>query len=301
MLGAFFLTGLLSLSSSPLWVRFAGASIELICFWRLFIASLLILAWMGVKRLLNGPSQERALQKKDLLLLLGSGFFFFLHLWTYVASAQNTSVAHLMILFSTNPLFTSLGSRWLFNDPLKKRIWLCYPLAAAGIYLIAQDKVNHAPAGLYGDVMALISALLHAGYLLLSKKARTHVGNTRFSLGLYLSSAAFFFVLALSTDVPLWIQVPSHTTLGILGLVLFPTFLGHVLMTYLVSHMSLTTLSFGKLLEPGMASFLAYILYQEQLTTNTALAFFLTAGSVMLLLLNIQKLKSHVKFFLRAE
>ena len=279
MTAVLFLIALSSLAASPIFVRIASAPIEFLGFWRLALAGILFLFWELAR---HGIIRLQLRQVSSWKWTLLAGFFFFLHLWTYVASAQNTSVAHLVILFSTNPIFTALGAAFFFRERLKRRLWLAYPLALAGLWILASEKVEHVPNSNYGDMMAVLSAALHAAYLLSSKQARRFFPNIPFSVGLYLVAAALFGFVALWRD-------PSSLTLtsvsawsGVAGLILFPTFLGHALMTTLVNRMDLSLLSCGKLLEPGISSALAAVFLHEALGPNAPLAFLLTSAAVLI-------------------
>lgn len=280
MTGLFFLTALISLSSSPIFVKWAQAPVEFLGFWRLTLAGLIFLTWELTR---HGWTRLKARYLFDKKWPTLAGIFFFLHLWTYVASAQNTSVAHLVILFASNPIFTALGAFFFFGETLKKRLWIVYPLALLGLWILIQDKVSHSPNSTYGDTLAVLSAALHAAYLLCSKQARKTFENVPFSIGLYTTAALLFAFTALVRGAPF--QVEHASAWGaVAGLILFPTFLGHALMTNLVNKMDLSILSFGKLLEPGMSSAMAFVFFQERIGPRTLIAFALTAAAVLILI-----------------
>lgn len=279
MTGFMFMVALTSLSASPLFVKWSGASIEFLGFWRLLLAGGLIgglLVWRKGLGALTGRGWA------EWRWPLISGVFFFLHLWTYVASAKSTSVAHLVILFSTNPVFTVAGAAFFFRERLKRRLFIAYPLAFVGLWLLVGEKVGSVPDSRFGDWMAILSAVLHAAYLLSSKKARASFDNLSFSTGLYLSAGVLFALTALARGSPLTAPDPQ-SWLAVAGLILFPTFLGHALMTQLVNKMDLSVLSCGKLLEPGISSLMAYYFFAETVTATTLFAFSLTAASVIIL------------------
>ena len=71
--------------------------------------------------------------------------------------------------------------------------------------------------------------------------------------------------------------------LAVAGLIILPTFLGHFVLTNLVNTMNLGILSCGKLIEPIIASILAYLIFKESLTTSFYISFGLTSTSVVIL------------------
>lgn len=272
---------LISLSLSPVLVKIASAPIEMICFWRLLAAGA-VLQIVGSAQGFRGEILSKS-SKWSLI----SGLFFFLHLWTFVFAVQNTSVANSVILFSTNPIFTFFVSKYLIPDSQMKsqmlpRLWISYPLALAGILILMGDKDPlHSPT-IKGDVVIVISAFLHSLYLLSSRKARLGSSNLEVSKIINLLAAAAFLVVALARGVPLQ-GYPDNTWLAIAALVIFPSLLGHSLITYLVNFFPVNILSMSKLIEPIMSIALASVLIGEGFTLRVLVAFFVTAAGLSIL------------------
>ena len=291
MNGWIFLTAVTSLSTSPLFVKWSGATVEFLGFWRMLFAGLLILVGMRLK--LRDTTSRRL---RTWVWPSVAGIFFFLHLWTYSRSAQTTSIAHLMILFAVNPVFTVLGAALFFDEKLKKRLILVYPLAFLGLWILVREKVSNAPESQWGDALAILSGFFHAAYLLASKQARKTIPNLEFSMRLYLVTGLFFGITAVARGIPLFAD-STHGWLGVTGLILFPTFLGHALMTQLVGRINVGVLSCGKLIEPGLSSLMAFVVLGESISSRTAGAFLLTATAVMILFwpLKRQTAPAHIK------
>lgn len=218
---------------------------------------------------------------------VAAGIFFAAHLWTYVHSAQTTSVAHLVMIFSSAPVFTALGAAVIDRERFPRHLYPVYALAAAGVYLLMTDPTRAATvraqsATFAGDLSALISAILHAGYALASRHARKTASNLRFSFWLYLIAGTVFLALALGETPPL---APTATAFyfAIGGLILFPSLLGHTLFTYLLKYMNINVLSCAKLLEPAFAVGMAYLFFDEVFGPRTAIAFGLMAMAVIVL------------------
>ena len=275
---AFFIVALTSLSSSSLIVKWSQAPLEFLGFWRLVTAGLLLFTVVLFR---HGPRPSRrpfAEWKWPFI----SGVFFFFHLWTYMMAAQNTSIAHMMILFATNPLFTMAGASLFFREKLNPRLFYAYPLALLGLWILVQEKVSFAPRSLWGDEMAFLSAALHAAYLLSSKRSRQNFDNLSFSTALYLITGMLFGILAL-VDGSAFMITENRPWFAVFALIILPTFSGHALMTYLVNKMEVSLLSCGKLLEPAISSLLAYFIFDEAVHFRTLIAFVLTASAVFLL------------------
>lgn len=270
------IVSLTSLASSPVIIKWSGANPEAMGFWRLLISALL-LSWVIVP-LQNRQKITPAALKYSCL----AGLFFFLHLWTYMQAAHNTNIAHMVIIYATNPLFATIGSILWLKEKFDRRLIWAYPLAILGIFILMQDRFNQ-PHQIYGNLMALVSAIFHAGYFLMSQKSRSYLPNTLFSFLLYLVTALLFSASALTLQSSV-IVTNDKFILSIGLLVLIPTLLGHFLMTRLMTLIPAAKLSFSKLIEPGISSLLAFMVLKEDLSPHTLVAFTLTSLAVMIVL-----------------
>lgn len=268
---------LFSLSTSPNWSKLNQMPVEVLGFWRLAIATLAVGAWI-----LLFKKRPLTFSKQKIGWVLISGFFFFLHLWTYKFASKNTSVANTMILFASNPLWSSAGAIAFFKEKLTLRLSLAYILAVIGIYLLAFERIEFSSATFLGDFAAVGSAFFYSVYMLTSKKARIHYDNSIYSLIQYAVGALLFagFALVLNKDLTGYNAISWW---AVAGLVLLPTLLGHLTLTYLVNYMDLTLMSCGKLIEPIMASIIAYFVFHELLKPEAWVTFALTGVSVLIL------------------
>ncbi len=267
---------LVCLSTSPNWAKLNQMPAEVLGFWRLTIAALILIAYQKFYK-----KQSFLQNKAETKWILASGFFFFLHLWTYKYAAKHTLISLTMILFSTTPIWTAIFNVYAFKEKITSRMLVSFMIAFTGVFLLAKDQLNYSTENTFGNLAALISALFYAFYLITGKKARATVSNLNFA-SLQYSVCAFFFLLATLLLNSNFIEgYTGISWLSVLGLVALPTLLGHFLFTYLVSHMNLAMITCGKLIEPVLASLMAYFLFQEKLTAMTALAFLFTSIAIL--------------------
>lgn len=268
---SFWPISLTALSLSPVIVKWSETQPELLGFWRLLLAGSLVLGFQLIRsRKINSFSYSN--------WSLIAGVFFFLHLWTYMIAAHNTSIAHMVIIYATNPIYAILGGKLFFKEKIPSRIYWAYPIAFLSILMLMAERLNLG-FSLFGNIMALVTAVFHAGYFLASKKARQTQDNLNFSTVLYLTSGGGFFLISIFYGSSLLeMNAKSIAAAGLL--ILFPTFLGHFLMTYLMSHISIAKLSFSKLIEPGLSTLAAYIVLGEKVSPLSFVTFFLTLFSV---------------------
>ena len=279
---------LFSLSQSAAFAKWAAAPPEVIGFWRLLVAGLIVLPWAHFKSSLFPQWKAHPHSRKWVYL---TGFFFFLHLWTFFYASQHTLISHTMIIFATNPLFVALGQWWLTKEAPPARTIGAYILAFTSLVILFQQSHSNRDSQFWGDFSALASAVFFSVYILLSKKSREVFNNSVFTSVMYLCTAACFAVLLALTHKS-WIDYPSNTWLAILGQIIFPTLLGHSLIAYLMRHLHVTLMTTGKLSEPVMASIVASFVFNEQLTVYVGFAFLLTACALGILFWPRKKAKA---------
>jgi drug/metabolite transporter (DMT)-like permease len=275
---------LLCLSQASNLVRWTNAPIEQIGFWRLGIASLLVFIFL---KLIRREKKEFAGRAKVWTLL--SGFIFFLHLWTYFFAVQNAPIAQVMIIFSSNPLFTAALTFFVLKEKISKRLVVAYILAMIGLYILINDSSKQGSHGMIGEyttfsgnISALLSAILYSAYMFTGKLARREITNSQYASLAYLITALGFGITGLIRGTEM---LPTHdqTWAGIALLILFPTLMGHALFTYLLQKMDINVISCGKLAEPMFSAIVALWLFSEGISAMTALAFGFTSSAILIL------------------
>lgn len=278
-----YLLSIFCLAQAANLVRLAEAPPSVIGFWRLIIAGALLIpfAWKAgdAQKLFN---LSDSVHRRLLNWTSFAGLFFFLHLLTFFIAAQKTTIANCMVLFSLNPLFTSLISTQIMKEKFPRRLYLAYPVSFTSIVILVYHHLQVDPSKIQGDLAALISGLFYSVYILTSLKVRRDFTNTGFACVMYLITS-LFFAGTVWIEGHSWMSYSTQTWLAILGNVFIPTFLGHFLFTYLLKFLNVNWMSCGKLIEPAISSFVAYFLFQEALGLHTKVAFLLTGASVLIL------------------
>lgn len=251
------------------------------------MASLALPAISGGQRISERSANNSSNKKEAFRWALITGFFFFIHLWTFVFAVQHTTVAHTVILFSTNPIFTYLISQSFLSDAhmsgtTKLKLWISYPLSLVGILILVSGQDFLSSSNLKGDVVIVLSALLHSIYLLASRRARAGLGNLEASKWINWVAGSLFLITALVTGVPL-LSDSLQTWLAIGCLIALPSLMGHTLFTYLVNHFPVNVLSLSKLIEPIMSMGLAAYLLGEGVTLRILASFLVTAFGLSVL------------------
>jgi drug/metabolite transporter (DMT)-like permease len=268
---------LLVLSQSAIFVRMAEAHAVAIGFWRMVIAVPVLIGILLWKRASRDITRLQARQWAELALC---GFFLFAHFYTWFISIQKTSLAHSMILFCTNPVFTALGAWVFFQEKASVRHGVAMVLCFVGIFFLLSDKAG--PGNREGDLWGVACAILFSAYVLMGRRLRKGMGNLPFSLATYSFCAAFFAVLMVALGLPFFGYSPK-TWIAFCGLAFGSTLLGHSLFTYSLQFFHVNFLSISTLVEPVFTAASGQVFFGEPITRMGVLGFlFVGAGIVFL-------------------
>lgn len=297
-----YLISIFALSTSPIFTKYSQIPIESLGFYRLFIATFVLLTYTAFQEKLWTPKTAtstaspekyfpRPWSNPDMYWLLGSGVFFFFHLIFYFYAAHNTSIANTTILYSCNPLISSFLAAVLFKEKLTWKFFISYFIALIGLLLLFQKDVSEA-TNLWGNLFAIefkkgefaafLAAISFAVYINFSKKARRSYNNKTYAKVKYTTAALLFLIWGSSQGQIIW-PVPMQGWIAILGQVLLPTLLGHFLFSYLLKSMDIQLMTCGKLIEPVFSSLLAYYILHESLRPNTWWAFLFMSIALLIL------------------
>ena len=189
--------GVLFVVPDSLFVRLIDADALTIAFWRLLIAGGMTCAGLLV---LQGAAPFRAMLATGwhgavyMLGVGGSGVLF-------VLAVSLTSVANVVFIIATMPLFASLFSRIFLGEPISARMVWTMMAVAVGLGVIAYGSGETAHASLAGDALALGVSALFAGGLTAARRVR-HVSMVPGVGMAYVIAALILLPLAQPLSVP---------------------------------------------------------------------------------------------------
>jgi drug/metabolite transporter (DMT)-like permease len=249
--------GVVAISTSPILIRVAAMPALALAFWRC-LAGAAVLAPFAHRR------QVERLGRDDLLRLAASGVFLAVHFALWNASLALTTVAAATTLVSCAPLFVGLGSVFL-GEPPGPRAWAGIVLATAGAVVIGAGDAAGFGGGtdaLWGDVLAFAGALALAAYLLLGRVARRRLPVSTYAASVYGVAAAVLLPACLLTGADLG-GYRTGAWLATAGVVVGPQLLGHTVFNRLLASVSASVVAVVMLLEPVIATLLAWWLFDE--------------------------------------
>ncbi len=254
--------GLLSVSASPILVRFAGEAPAItVASWRTIFALLMLLpfAWPRVK------PELKALTRRDLGLIVAAGVMLGVHFITWTESLYHTSVASATVLVSTSPIFMAVLGLLLLKERLRVQTVVAIVVAFVGCVIIAMSGGGAAgfPRPWLGNTLALAAALSVTGYLLVGRVVRQHVSWLAYVFPLYAVVMCTVLGVALVQGVQLF-GYPAQVYICCALIALGPQLIGHGSFNYALKYFSAAWLGLLSLIEPVLASIAAFFLFGEQ-------------------------------------
>jgi drug/metabolite transporter (DMT)-like permease len=265
---------------SAIFIRWSAVPGPSSAFYRVFIASLVLVPW----RLATSLAQARTggmvkARPRAMLLALVGGIFFGLDLALYNTAVMRTTATTATLLGNNAPIFVGIGSWLLFKRPPRRTFWIGLALAVAGaaIMMVAAAAGKAGGRGdLAGAGMAITAAFFFAGYLLTTEHVREEMDTLTFSTIAVVGSVLTLLVVCLVLDSPLG-GFTTRTWLALLGLGLISQLGAYLGLAYALGHLPATITSVGLLAQVPLTALLAVPLLGEPLTMP-----YLTGGALVL-------------------
>ena len=265
---------------SAIFIRWSAVPGPSSAFYRVFIASLVLVPW----RLATSLAQARTggmvkARPRAMLLALVGGIFFGLDLALYNTAVMRTTATTATLLGNNAPIFVGIGSWLLFKRPPRRTFWIGLALAVAGaaIMMVAAAAGKAGGRGdLAGPGMAIAAAFFFAGYLLTTEHVREEMDTLTFSTIAVVGSVLTLLVVCLVLDSPLG-GFTTRTWLALLGLGLISQLGAYLGLAYALGHLPATITSVGLLAQVPLTALLAVPLLGEPLTMP-----YLTGGALVL-------------------
>jgi drug/metabolite transporter (DMT)-like permease len=268
---------ILAISTGAILVRLSSAPSSVAAFYRVLFTTL-PLAPIAVWRYRDAFGR---IGRRDLGFATLSGVFLAVHFAAWFESLSWTSVAASVTLVQAQPLFVALGAWLLLAERLNARIVAGILVAVVGMATMSLgDFLGGAlvgPAPLYGNALALLGALMAAGYVLAGRSLRQRVPLIPYVVVVYSVCAAVLLGIVLVQGAPLT-GYATREWLLFAGLALGPGLFGHTVINWALAHLESSVVSVSLLGEPVGSTLLAVVVLAE-----TPTPFAVLGGAVVLL------------------
>ena len=269
--------GVFALSTSAIFVKLAGAPSSITAFYRLFFALLFLLPLL----LLDKASWQdlRSLSKRQWQTGLLSGLFLAIHYILWFESLNYTSVASSTVIVTLQPLFSFVGSYFLFKERFSTGAIISSIVALIGSFIIAWGDFQISMQALYGDLLAFIAAGFITAYFFIGQHMRQKLAVVPYSILGYAASAFFLAVYALSQQLS-FIDYSQSTWTAFLGIAFISTILGQMLLNWLLKWLSTSVISMSILGETIGTCILAYFILGEIITLRQGIGIIVTLSGL---------------------
>jgi drug/metabolite transporter (DMT)-like permease len=259
------LVGVFAVSFSSIFVRLASAPPLIIAAYRLVFTFSLLAPFA----LSGGAQSVRGMSRRQVLLAAASGVFLALHFVTWFTSLKYTSIASSVVLVTTQPLFVVLGSFLFFKERVPRIALWGGALAMMGSLVIGATDFQVGQRAFLGDLLALFSAVMVAGYMLLGRRLRGEVDISGYTFVTYGSSSVVLVVSALASGLPFY-PYPARDWLLFAALAVVCTILGHTVFNWVLRYVQASVVSVSILGEPLGAILWAAVFLGENPTLRQA-------------------------------
>lgn len=255
-------------SAAPILVRYAqgsGIPSTMIAAGRLLIASLVLLPFT----LSRYASDLRGLTKRQIILLVTSGFFLAMHFWAWTSSLEYTSVLLSTIFGTSSPLWVALLEWFILREKLSRPVLIGLGVALVGGVMIGfagslnADSLTLTSRGDFiGGFLALIGAVAVGIHYVIGRSVRQSLPALPYIWTVNTAAALILSLVVLIEGHTITDYAPIGY-LWVLGVALIPQLIGHSSLNYAFGYLPATLVSMVTLTEPIGSAILAFFLFSE--------------------------------------
>ena len=262
-IGLILLLAMFSVSSTSLVVRSVATVPALVlAFWRMFTASGMLWGYSVIR-----PAGKLSpINKKRIIF---AGIFLGCHFACFFLGIRNTSIANATLLGCMAPIFTVFIAIFQ-KKKINKMTYLGLIIAIIGGGIVQSGDISLNNTNLFGDSIALLSALFLAFTFVLAEEIRQETNSVVYGRSLFfVASITLLLIAATAGDSILKFKVGDIPWFLFLGLV--PSIFGHNLLNYAVKYITPTAVSSVPLGEPVIASLFGLLLFGEAIPLGALL------------------------------
>ena len=253
------LVSIVAVSTASLLIRWSSAPPLAIASYRLLFATLILLPFYirsgGIRKMREAP-------RKDVLTLMAVGVVLALHFASWITSLSLTSVASSVIFVHVDPIFVAAVSHFVFKERINRGTLLGIVVAFVGVTIIAIGDAGIGEANLYGDLLALVGAVMLGLYILAGRRLRQGLDLVSYVTPIYATSAVVLILSSFATGTRLAPFSPREYILFI-ALAVVPMIFGHTVYNWALRYVEASVVSISLLGEPVGATILAFLFLNE--------------------------------------
>jgi drug/metabolite transporter (DMT)-like permease len=284
------LVGIPSLSTAAILIKFSEQYIgpNATVLNRFFLATIMFGIWKVILKITAHSSENSSIPSPssyttfDILLLILSAFVTSISHISWVWSLTETSVSNANLLHNAVPIFATFGG-WLFlGQRFDKKFLIGMFLSITGVIAIGVQDLQTSADQLFGDTLALLSAVFLGANFLVTEKLRDKFSAVDILLWSCFLRVLLLFPITLATEEKIY---PSSLEewLPVFCLALFCQVIGIGIISYCLKQFSSGFVSLFLLLEPLITTALAWLIFSEHLDVFDFLAFTLVLSGLYII------------------
>ncbi len=267
--------GILAVSNGAIFVRkaLAYAPSITVAAYRLGLAALFLTPFVFISH----KKEVSQLDWKTRGMAFLSGAFLALHFVTWITSLQYTTIASSVTLVATTPLWVAVLNPFTVKEKISRQLFLGMLLAVLGSVIVGlSDQCTwnrwmlicpslstfFAGRAILGDCLALLGAIMAAGYLLAGRKLRPRLSLTAYIFLSYGIAALVLLTWNWFRRIPL-LNYPKEAYGWFLALAIVPQLIGHTSFNWALRYLPTAFVSIALLGEPIGTTILAFFLFNE--------------------------------------
>lgn len=243
--------GVLALSFSAMFVRWADAPGPVTAFYRMFFSIFMLLPFVLLR-----TSTYSSIKSQSIIFPLLAGVFTALDLALWTTSLSYTTAANATLLGNTAPLWVALGTWLILKQKLSNTFWRGLAVTLAGAALImGTDFILHPRFGI-GDTMAVFTGFFYGGYFLFTEKSRVHFSPIAHIWIVGIGASITLLIVNLVMHNPLT-GFSTRTWIVFLSTALVSQLIGYMALAYALGHLPASIVAPTMVLQPVVTAILA--------------------------------------------
>jgi len=249
--------GVLALSFSAMFVRWANAPGPITAFYRLFFSIFLLFPFF-----LARARQNPSVRTRSVLFPILAGIFTACDLALWTSSLSYTTAANATLLGNTAPLWVALGAWLILKQKLTKAFWRGLAITLVGAALImGTDFILHPRFGV-GDVMATFTGFFYGGYYLITEKSRAQFDSVIHIWFVGIGASFALFIINSILQNP-FTGYDRATWLIFFLSAIVSQLIGYMALAYALGHLPASIVAPTMVLQPVVTAILAIPLLNE--------------------------------------
>ena len=253
--------GILCISIFPILVKLQLTPGLISAFYRMAFAFSLLLPYMFFSKRFKMP------EKKHLLLAVVCGVLFASDVAVWNIAIQESSATQASLLTNLSPLWVGIISYVFLNIKPATNFWIGTTVALFGMAMLVGFQFFLELDFDNAFILAVLSGIFYSIYLLVSKKALTHIDVLSFMTISLLASSIFLAIACVILNEPF----TGFSDMGWFVLVIQAVvcqLMAWLSISYATQHMRATRVSLSLLSQAVLTSILAWFFLDEKITIN---------------------------------